>query len=376
VSCSSEAGTRATSNARGTHMYKYTTAGCQTNADSTSERTISWIFGFLLAATKFTTIFWGESGDYSFNTYLRSECLPLLTVRSVTKRRVGRTIAAKMPKSARIQFVVLFVSCSMGVASVARAQVISIEARAIQPGEVVRVEVPGPADLNAVTASAFGKKIPLEYDAQRQVWNALIGIDLATKPDLYRITIGSQARFLRVTSRPAVVRHLKVAPNFVNPPASEMERIAEEVKKQEQIFARSTPRQWIGPFILPVNEAPTSSFGTVSFYNGERRSPHAGVDFPSPAGTPIHAANHGTVVLAEPLYFTGNTVIVDYGDGLYSLFAHLSEFRSKVGDVVGSDSVIGLVGATGRVTGPHLHWTVRLHGARVDATSLVYATTH
>jgi murein DD-endopeptidase MepM/ murein hydrolase activator NlpD len=265
---------------------------------------------------------------------------------------------------------------ALSIASPVLAQEIAIEARAIQPGEVLRVEVPGPADLEVVTAIAFGKKIPLEYDAHRQTWSALIGIDLATKPDLYRVTIGKQVRFLRVTSRAAQVRHLKVAPNFVNPPASEMARITEETKRLEQIFSQSTPRQWNGPFVLPVSELPTSSFGTVSYFNGERRSPHAGVDFPSPAGTPIHAANSGTVVLAEPLYFTGNTVVVDYGDGLYSLFAHLSEFRTKVGDSVNPDSVIGLVGATGRVTGPHLHWMVRLHGARVDATSLVYATAH
>jgi len=281
-----------------------------------------------------------------------------------------------MLTSIRTSIAVSIVFCGLNFPPPVRAQEISVEARAIEPGEVVRVDFPGPPELKGGSATAFGKRIPLEYDAQRQVWSALVGIDLAAKPDLYRLTIGTQTRFLRVTERHVVERHLKVAPNFVNPPASEMERIAAEVKKQEQIFATSTPRRWSGPFVMPVSEPPTSSFGSVSFYNGERRSPHAGVDFASPAGTPIHAANHGTVVLAEPLYFTGNTVIVDYGDGLFSLFAHLSEFRSKVGDVVGPESVIGLVGATGRVTGPHLHWTVRLHGARVDATSLVYATAH
>jgi murein DD-endopeptidase MepM/ murein hydrolase activator NlpD len=91
-------------------------------------------------------------------------------------------------------------------------------------------------------------------------------------------------------------------------------------------------------------------------------------------GVPVRAANTGVVALAEPLYFTGNTVIIDYGSGLYSLFAHLSEFKVKSGDVVSPDTVVGLVGDTGRVTGAHLHWSVRLQGARVDPLSLVAAT--
>ena len=130
----------------------------------------------------------------------------------------------------------------------------------------------------------------------------------------------------------------------------------------------------MGAFLLPVAEPPTSSFGTRSVFNGQPRSPHTGTDFLSPSGTPIHAANHGVVALAEPLYFTGNTVIIDYGDGLYSLFAHMSEIRARVGDILEPETVVGLVGATGRVTGPHLHWGVRLQGANVDPLSLVAAT--
>ena len=94
----------------------------------------------------------------------------------------------------------------------------------------------------------------------------------------------------------------------------------------------------------------------------------------SGTGTAIRGAGNGVVALAEPLYFTGNTVIVDHGAGLYSLFAHLSEFRVAKGDAVAPDTIVGLVGATGRVTGPHLHWSVRLNGARVDPLSLIAAT--
>lgn len=256
----------------------------------------------------------------------------------------------------------------------AAGQTIALTARSVQPGEVVRVEVRGPAELEGVAASVFGKRIPLEFNPEQEKWNTLVGIDLDTKPGIYRMTIGTQVRLLRVMAKKFDVRRLQVAESFVNPPPSALEQIARDSKKTTDVFAAVTPRLWSGSFVLPVDGIPTSNFGTVSYFNGQRRSPHTGVDFLSGTGTPIRAANHGRVALAEPLYFTGNTVIVDYGDGLFSLFAHLSEFRVKEGDLVGPETIVGLVGATGRVTGPHLHWMVRLHGARVDPTSLVFAT--
>ena len=274
----------------------------------------------------------------------------------------------------RSRLIACTLACWLLAINLAAGQTITLVDRSVQPGEVVRAEVTGPSELEGVAALVFGKRIPLEFDEQRQVWNTLIGIDLSTKPGVYQLTIGKQARVLRVLPKQFTVRRLHVAENFVNPPQGAMDQITRDSRKTAQIFGTVTPRRWSGPFLLPVDGMPTSNFGTVSYFNGQRRSPHTGVDFLSATGTPIRASNHGTVALAEALYFTGNTVIIDYGDGLYSLFAHLSEFRVKEGDVVGPDTIVGLVGATGRVTGPHLHWTVQLHGARVDPTSLVFAT--
>ena len=274
----------------------------------------------------------------------------------------------------RSRLIACTVACWMLEINLAAGQTITLIVRSVQPGEVVRAEVTGPSELEGVAALVFGKRIPLEFDEQRQVWNTLIGIDLSTKPGVYQLTIGKQARVLRVLPKQFTVRRLHVAEGFVNPPQGAMDQITRDNRKTAQIFETVTPRLWSGPFVLPVDGMPTSNFGTVSYFNGQRRSPHTGVDFLSVTGPPIRACNHGTVALAEPLYFTGNTVIIDYGDGLYSLFAHLSEFRVKEGDLVAPDTIVGLVGATGRVTGPHLHWTVRLHGARVDPTSLVFAT--
>ena len=277
-----------------------------------------------------------------------------------------------MRQTARLAACVI--ACWVIAVHPAAGQAIAVSARTIQPGEVVRVEVREPAESGDVAASVFGQRIPLEFDHERQIWAALVGIDVDTKPGAYRITIGAETRLLRVLAKTFEVRRLHVAEEFVNPPASAMDQIAGDNKKMAALFAKATPRLWAGPFVLPVEGTPTSNFGTLSYFNGQRRSAHTGVDFLSGTGAPIRASNHGIVALAEPLYFTGNTVIVDYGDGLYSLFAHLSEFRVKEGDQVLPDTIVGLVGATGRVTGPHLHWTVRLHGARVDPTSLVYAT--
>ena len=116
--------------------------------------------------------------------------------------------------------------------------------------------------------------------------------------------------------------------------------------------------------------------GSRTILNGQPRSPHSGADFNSPAGTPIKAPNAGRVVLAGDRYFTGNTVMIDHGLTMFSLFAHLSEIDVHAGDSVKAGDVVGKVGSTGRVTGPHLHWSVRLNGARVDPLSLLAALAH
>jgi murein DD-endopeptidase MepM/ murein hydrolase activator NlpD len=163
-----------------------------------------------------------------------------------------------------------------------------------------------------------------------------------------------------------------VDPAFVNPPESERQRIEHDTERLNRVWQSSAgERQWTGPFVRPVPQAANSRFGTRSIFNGEARNPHGGADFPSPSGTPIHAPNAGRIVLAEPLYFSGNTIVIDHGLGLFSLLAHLSVIGVRDGDRVSAGQVIGRVGATGRVTGAHLHWAVRANGARVDPVALL-----
>ena len=265
-----------------------------------------------------------------------------------------------------VALLALLVCVQVDAQQTAPLPAVTVFPSSIHPGDVVRIDIPG---VDSFTATAFGKEIQ----------DVLIGVDLDTAPGTYRLRIETPdsrvaMRSLRVLPKAFPIRRLSVPAGFVNPPPDALERIATELKTTESIFYTTTPRKWLGAFLLPVDGTPVSNFGTRSYFNGRRRSPHAGVDFVGQPGTPIRAANHGTVSLAEPLYFTGNTVIVDYGGGLFSLFAHLSEIKVKNGDTVSPETVVGLVGATGRVTGPHLHWSVRLQGARVDPLSLVAAT--
>ncbi len=161
-------------------------------------------------------------------------------------------------------------------------------------------------------------------------------------------------------------------PAFVTPPASEQPRIEREAALLAATWASTAPiRLWTTAFVRPVPHAANSAFGTRSIFNGTPRNSHGGADFRSPAGTPVLAPNAGRVAVARGLYFSGNVVIIDHGLGVFSTLAHLSAIDVKEGELVMPGQRIGLVGATGRVTGPHLHWAVRAGGARVDPLSLL-----
>ena len=255
------------------------------------------------------------------------------------------------------------------------------QARSIHPGEVVILQVRSSAPVLGVQASVFGADVRFFSDGDNVFWSGVVGIDLEARPDDYLVEIqatlddGNTVHSvypLAVQAKEFPTRHLSVAPSFVNPPSEVLTRIRREAERQNEIFqTASDERQWSGGFLRPVSGDSTSSFGRRSVFNGEARSPHSGTDFRAGEGTPILAPNAGTVVLADELYFSGNAVILDHGWGLYSYFAHLSSFDVAEGEQVERGQVVGKVGATGRVTGPHLHWTVRLNNARVDPLSLM-----
>jgi murein DD-endopeptidase MepM/ murein hydrolase activator NlpD len=249
--------------------------------------------------------------------------------------------------------------------------------RAIAPGELVVLTISVAGRPSSVRVSVFRKDIRA-YKLTDDRWQALVGIDLAQRPGRYVATIDADLGSTVVHgSQPLVVqpkkfptRSLKVDPEFVNPPAAQLSRISQEATFLHDTYASSAAgRLWAEPFVRPVPGEANSRFGSRSVFNGEPRSAHGGADFLSPAGTPIKAPNAGRIVCARDLFFTGNTVIVDHGLGMFSLLAHMSRMDVREGEMVTAGQVVGLVGATGRVTGPHLHWALNVWGARVDPLS-------
>jgi murein DD-endopeptidase MepM/ murein hydrolase activator NlpD len=259
----------------------------------------------------------------------------------------------------------------------AAAPDVTVAARSIQPGEVLVVTVTAPASDAPVGVHAFGRDWPV-YAVDKGRWRALVGIDLETRPGRYTVAVTSASgradRPVDVQRHAFPTRRLTVDPDLVNPPPEALERIERDTRELQRIWTASSPDRLWTAFVRPVPDEANSAFGTRSIYNGQPRSPHTGADFLSPAGRPVQAPAGGRVVLADALYFTGNTVVIDHGMGLFSLLAHLSEVDAHTGETVAAGDVVGKVGATGRVTGPHLHWTVRLNGARVDPLSLLYVT--
>jgi murein DD-endopeptidase MepM/ murein hydrolase activator NlpD len=257
---------------------------------------------------------------------------------------------------------------------------VKLDARSFQPGELVVVSIGGAPRDAAPAVKAFGREVT-PYRGDDGGWRALVGIDLDTKPGTYSIVVGAggiqSARELRVLPKAFPTRRLKVDPNFVTPPPSALEQIERDAKLLEATWRSSaSERLWSASFVAPVEEPANSAFGTRSIFNGQPRNAHGGADFPSAAGTPIHAPNAGKVLVARNLYYAGNTVIIDHGLGVFSMLAHLSAFDVHEGDVVARSTVVGRVGATGRVTGPHLHWALRVNGSRVDPLSAIALLGH
>ena len=257
---------------------------------------------------------------------------------------------------------------------------VSHHARGVFPGEAVllRVEASGP--LTEVRATAFDETVRF-YQAADGVWQALVGIDLLVEPGDHDVALRirpatgpaiARVYTLSVEHKEYQTRRLTVAPRYVEPPPEVTDRIAREARRQAEIFAvATTERLWRGSWGYPVPGQATSAFGSRSVFNGQARNPHSGADFRAAEGTPVTAPNLGRVMLTGDTYFSGGSVILDHGWGLYSYFAHLSKILVEEGDLVEPGQVVGRAGATGRVTGPHLHWTLRLNGARVDPLSLI-----
>jgi murein DD-endopeptidase MepM/ murein hydrolase activator NlpD len=249
----------------------------------------------------------------------------------------------------------------------------------IPRGEIVELKVYGEG-LSSVEAQWAERNLPF-YAVAPGLFAAIVGIDLEAKPGVSKITItatndvGRQRRAettVQTLSKAFRQESFTVAPGFdqLSPDALELIRI----ERADFALAFSTPaaeRFWEAPFIRPVPQESSSSFGYRRIINGKLRAPHTGADLRAPIGTEVLATNHGRVVLTGNYFFAGQSIVLDHGGGLYTMYFHLSEFKVDAGTMVRRGDVIALSGMSGRVTGPHLHWAARLGNARVDPMGLI-----
>lgn len=261
----------------------------------------------------------------------------------------------------------------------AQAAAVTLQPAVVEAGSPVLIHVQAARDA-ALDGEWLGRKVQFFPGRAGQGWFALAGVDVegAAGPSTLSITVrtGSGTRDLsrEVEIHAAHYRTgaLSVAPKFVEPEPEDLERIKAEIELKAKVFAASAVEPlWSAGFRAPVTAAPTDSFGTRRMFNGKLASIHKGMDFRARTGTPVRAANSGMVVLARPLYYEGNCIVIDHGLGLFTLYLHLSRIDVREGERVATAARLGLSGATGRVTGPHLHWAVRWEGAYLDPAKLL-----
>lgn len=211
----------------------------------------------------------------------------------------------------------------------------------------------------------------------------LFGVDLERKPGPLAITIRGLGKGKEPWNRSVVLRvkekafrreELTVPAHFDRIDEATRKRIEREQAALARLWARATPRRlWEGGFLRPVAGGVVSPFGLRRIINGYSRSPHSGVDLKASLGTEVRAANHGQVLLKEEFFFSGKSVVLDHGAGLYTMYFHLSDIAVEKDALVRKGDVIGRAGMSGRATGPHLHWAVRLNGARIDPLEMLDA---
>ncbi|WP_325435954.1 peptidoglycan DD-metalloendopeptidase family protein [Pseudomonas nitroreducens] len=244
------------------------------------------------------------------------------------------------------------------------------------PGGVAVVQLG--QDAAVPTATFQGKPVLVVREEGRD-WIAIVGIPLTAKTGNQQIAV-KQAGASRNLGFTVGAKHYKEQritlknTRQVNPLPEDLKRINRELAEQTaayRSFSPGTPSNLV--LDKPVNGPLSSPFGLRRFFNGEERNPHSGLDFAVPAGTPIKTPAAGKVILIGNYFFNGNTVFVDHGQGFISMFCHMSKIDVKLGDQLPRGGVVGRVGATGRATGPHMHWNVSLNDARVDPAIFIGA---
>ncbi len=252
----------------------------------------------------------------------------------------------------------------------------------VKQGGVATLRIEGGAPVEGWRLRLGNREIALGARQETGPRLVRIGVDLEQPPGPLELILewtagaGRPARAraaLLVVDAGYPIQRLTVPRSFTEPDAATLERITREKAVLDRVWetTSSTPF-WRAPFRPPLeNASQGTGFGMRRIVNGEPRAPHTGVDFSAPAGTPVLAANAGVVALAEEHFFAGKSVVLNHGEGLYTMYFHLEESLVRPGQHVAQGAAIGRVGSTGRATGPHLHWGARLYGARIDPEELL-----
>jgi len=282
----------------------------------------------------------------------------------------------------RIFPVVLLMACSVALSAAEPAVIsrVSWQPQIMVNGSVCLFTVEVKGSPQKVTAKWLGRDLTFSPGAG-STWFSLAGVAYQTKPGTYDLALEAVMRdghVLRAT-KPVTVRaakyktsRLTVPQKYVTPDPETLKRIEAEKEIKNAAFAHFIPSpDWAGNFVAPVPMEVSENYGTSRTFNGKLASVHRGTDFRAPLGTPVHASNAGEVVLARELYYEGNCIVIDHGLGFMTMYMHLSQFDVKEGDKVEKGRTIALSGGTGRVTGPHLHMSVRWNGEYLDAMKLL-----
>jgi murein DD-endopeptidase MepM/ murein hydrolase activator NlpD len=260
------------------------------------------------------------------------------------------------------------------------AKAVRLSSTDVASGQVALLEI----DLNQLGPAANGPKAKFRDQSivliqhpikSRGIYVGLVGIPLSAKPEKAVIQLewtdpgGSQVASvpLGIIDGKYKSESLSVDSRHVKLSKKNLARVKQEKKEIRRIFASSSDaRLWFGDFKKPLASATTSAFGTQRLFNGQHRSYHRGTDFRAKVGTPVYASNSGVVRVAKNLFYSGNMVIVDHGINIFTLYAHLSEIQVNAEQIIARGQQIGLSGSTGRVSGPHLHWALKVNGIYVD----------
>jgi murein DD-endopeptidase MepM/ murein hydrolase activator NlpD len=298
--------------------------------------------------------------------------------------RLSRKGKARRPWHCSVPVVIsALIFCCTSPASAATWTVHAQPTRLVN-GTPVLFQVTPPTKLESLSGTWLGHRLTFSYYARTKTWFALAGVTFETTPGKYVLELSAEPTATKTTlsfKRTLVVARAKypqikvpltVEKKFTEPSPEQQQQIAEGVKIKDDYLNRVTPdREWDGKFAAPADATISDVYGSQRIFNGKAQRPHWGLDFRVPTGTPVAAMNSGTVLLARFLYYEGNCVVIDHGQGLLTLYFHLSEIKVKEGDPVKKGAEVGLSGGTGRATGPHLHVSVRWQGTYLDPARLL-----